>query len=58
VVFAGKAVEVARSRPVRLAMERKMPWRRAFSAERALPFDVLGPVDFFALSRLAVICFG
>jgi hypothetical protein len=28
----------------------------AFSAQRALPSGVTGPVDFSALSRLAAIC--
>ena len=32
-------------------------WRRAFCEEAFLPPSVTGPVDFFALARLAWICF-
>jgi hypothetical protein len=34
-----------------------MPVLRAFMEERALPSTELGPVDFFALRRLAKSCF-
>ena len=30
-----------------------MPWRTPFKDERCLPSGVRGPVDFFALARLA-----
>src|SRR6266700_5691727 len=32
----------------------RAPWRTALRALRALPSSVLGPVDFWALRRLAV----
>jgi hypothetical protein len=32
-----------------------MPWTNPFNRDRALPAAVRGPVDFFALARLASI---
>ncbi len=32
-------------------------WRRAFCEEACLPSSVMGPVERFALARLAWICF-
>jgi len=34
------------------------PWLVELREERCLPSSVTGPVEFFALARLAVICAG
>ena len=52
-----KAVKVFQSSPGSTASRQNSPCVTPFMLERFLPAAVLGPVDFFALARLAASFF-